>query len=187
MTLENFLAFHQDAELALEGKNVHPMNVIDIPLDYLTQERHIKSARKLTDTARDKRTTMLAPLVGSVIKIPGEVTKSSLGHLYEKFVTKSVNCSILDFTKAHSKYLLLSEILAFTDWHEDMTSSAVFYILLTGNYIPRFLKHLFHFIVVFYCSNVCFFAFFYVVFFCMLYVMLYVLLFRRKDFSCASS
>lgn len=130
LKVSKFLEFHQDDNAQLEGKNVHPMNVIDISLDYLTQDVP-KAPRKVP--VGTKRITAKAPLVGSVIRIPEDVTKCSIGHVYEKLVKKDTS-EFLDLTKAHSKYLLLSEALAFTEWHENMTSASVFYILVAGSY-----------------------------------------------------
>ena len=114
MSVADFLKRHEDnpnSEL-VEGKNVHPMNVIDIPLDYIEAEGEV-SKRKC----------------GSVINLPTQVLANSLGHKYQ---TKLKAGSPLDLISAHHKYLLLSEAGAYTEPHEDMTGSNVFYALLKG-------------------------------------------------------
>lgn len=108
----------KDPNAVLDGKNVHPMNVIDIPLDY------IKVDVPTTNKAHGK-------MCGHVITLPKDVLESSLGHRYQEFVVKGE----LDLISAHHKYLLLSGAGAYTDTHEDMSGSNVFYALLAGEKI----------------------------------------------------
>ena len=98
MTISQFL---EDKNVQIEGNFL---------LDYISQISHSHQPRKvLQKTKQVPVSTKPQPtkplLVGSVIQIPDEVTKSSVGHFYERLVTKTkddVN-NILDFTKAHSK------------------------------------------------------------------------------------
>lgn len=124
MPVAEFLKRHNDnPHSTLDGKIVHPMNVIDIPLDYIVaaDEREGGSKRR-TASYRNSRKC------GSVVELPTEVIQSSLGHKYQKFIRRNS----LDLTSAHSKYLLLSEAGAYTEPHEDMSGSNVFYALLAG-------------------------------------------------------
>ena len=119
LTVAQFLSFHEDEDAVHEGKNVHPMNILDLPLEHHLHQQGIADA----------------PLVGSVVQLPTELTqRTSLGHVFEKLLLSPTATTSLDFTKAHSKYLLLSEKGAKTDWHEEMTGSSVFYMLLAGSY-----------------------------------------------------
>lgn len=111
MPVKQFLKRNKDPNSKLDGKNVHPMNVIDIPLDYIDRESGGSKC-------------------GSVVKLPTEVMENSLGHRYQKFLGGD-----LDLVSAHSKYLLLSEATSYTEPHEDMSGSNVFYALLTGEKI----------------------------------------------------
>ena len=113
MSVKDFVKRHKEfpnSEL-LDGTNVHPMNVIDIPLDYVDVD---------------------GKKCGSVVTLPTDVLESSLGHKYQKYLKSSIPAHLVDLISAHHKYLLLSEAGALTEPHEDMTGSNVFYALLKG-------------------------------------------------------
>lgn len=69
MSVGEFLQRHEDRPNSTlpDGKIVHPMNVIDIPLDYITLDAE-------------------GTTCGSVIQLPTDVVDSSLGHQYQKFL-----------------------------------------------------------------------------------------------------
>lgn len=117
MSVDDFLKRHKDnPNSELDGKNVHPM-VIEIPLDYIVRSSDPEARGKKRNTGKK---------CGYVILLPDEVLESSLGHKFQKFLDG------VDLVSAHHKSLLLSEAGAFTEAHEDMMGSNLFYALLTG-------------------------------------------------------
>ena len=121
MSVGDFLTRHNNKDAKLDGFDVHPMNVIDIPLDYIDAKSNSKKAKSNRKC-------------GSDIALPTELLENSLGHKYQKFIKKDAGDNF-DMISAHHKYLLLSDHSAYTEPHEDMSGSNVFYALLTGEKI----------------------------------------------------
>ncbi len=112
MKMQTFLDKHEDPDASCpfagraKFENVHPMNVIDFNLN-------------------DPR-CCFEP---NKVQLPAMIEERSLGHILQsKFLLPD-----LLLTYSHSKYLLLGEPGSVTDWHQDMTGSAVFYMVLSGH------------------------------------------------------
>ena len=104
MTLASFLEHHEDP---FREQDLHPMNIID--LDIGPHERTMKHT----------------------FSIPNLIKDYSLGHNYTARINPSIR-EEFDFTAGISKYLLMTEQEAQTDWQQDFTGTSVFLFFVEG-------------------------------------------------------
>ena len=100
ITLASFLEHHEDP---FHQPDLHPMNIIDLGIG--PHQRTMKHT----------------------FSIPNLIKEYSLGHTYTSRMDPSIR-EEFDFTVGISKYLLLTEQEAQTDWHQEFTGTSVFLI-----------------------------------------------------------